>query len=257
MRIIIYPYKSYSDSAKLIINKLQEKTNSWVRKISGIGKFKPKPTDIIINWGNSTIPNFGTLGILNDPNAVAIAINKLDSFRMFEIHGVKTPEWTTEYEKALEWSQNGEVVVCRRILTGKGGNGITLAFSSSELCPAPLYVKYKKKKKEYRVHVFKDKVIRILEKRKRTTYDHSNPLGPYIRNHHNGWVFCTQNITKPQGIEELAIKAIKTIGLEFGGVDIIWNQYENTCYVLEVNTAPGIDNTTANLYSEEILKCTH
>jgi len=254
MKIVLYPYKLTSKSAKLLSEKLSEKTRSWIRRISGVGRYRPKNGDVIINWGNSHPPNFGTLGINNDPNAVAIATNKLDSFRMFEIHGVRTPEWTTEYETAKQWCDAGTTIVCRNVLTGKSGNGITLAFNSSELSQAPLYVKYKKKRKEFRVQVFKDKVFDVVEKRKRSGHVFTDPYYAYIRSHSNNWVFCRQDITEPPELREIAIKAIKAIGLEFGAVDIIWNAHENLCYVLEVNTAPGLDNTTATLYSEEILQ---
>ena len=36
--------------------------------------------------------------------------------------------------------------------------------------------------------------------------------------------------------------------LDFGAVDLIWNEHENKCYVLEVNSAPGIEGTTLQQY---------
>lgn len=254
IKIAIYPYKLHSSSTKLLQNQLDFK---WVKRISGFGKFKPKKTDIVINWGNSNTPVFGNLGIINDPNAVAIAINKIDTFRMFDIHGIKCPEWTTEHEKAIEWINQGSTVLQRSSVTSHGGNHITILNDTSLCTQAPLYVKYKKKKKEFRVHVFKEKVIDVTEKKKRNGFNSLPNANTYIRSHNNGWVFCRQNIQEPTEMRELAIKAIKAVGLDFGAVDIIWNEFENICYVLEINTAPGLDNTTASKYKEAITNYVH
>jgi len=253
-RIIIYPYKLYSESAKTLVEHLEYSIGRWVRRISGTGKFKPKESDVIINWGNSTVPNCGALGIINDPNAVAIAINKIDSFRMFDIHGVTCPEWSTEYEKALEWTREGQMVFCRNLLSSSGGRGIIIVGGNNDASGAPLYVKYKKKRKEFRVHVFNGEVIEVAEKRKRGGFDSQDPFNFYVRNWENGWVFCCQNVVEPANLRPLALKAVNAVGLNFGAVDIIWNEFENMCYALEVNTAPGVDNRTAKAYAEAILK---
>ena len=44
------------------------------------------------------------------------------------------------------------------------------------------------------------------------------------------------------------------IDLQFGAVDIIWNEKENKCYVLEINTAPGLVGTTLTKYTEAFTK---
>ena len=48
--------------------------------------------------------------------------------------------------------------------------------------------------------------------------------------------------------------AIKALGLDFGAVDIIYNEAEDQHYVLEVNTAPGLEGTTLQKYTEAILE---
>ncbi|MNY63636.1 hypothetical protein D3C86_2006230 [compost metagenome] len=44
--------------------------------------------------------------------------------------------------------------------------------------------------------------------------------------------------------------AVNAIGLTFGAVDVIWNEYRHQAYVLEVNTAPGLTGTTLEKYAE-------
>jgi glutathione synthase/RimK-type ligase-like ATP-grasp enzyme len=71
-----------------------------------------------------------------------------------------------------------------------------------------------------------------------------------VRNHVNGWVFCTQNVGIPDKALDYAVMAVAACGLDFGAVDIIWNESRQEAYVLEVNTAPGIEGSTLNLYAE-------
>jgi len=119
-----------------------------------------------------------------------------------------------------------------------------------ELPKAPLYVLYKKKRSEYRVHVFNGQVIDVSEKRKRRGIDRDDG---YIRNLANGWVFCRDGIVEPADLRDLAIRAVQALGLNFGACDIIWNERENKCYVLEVNTAPGLEGTTLQRYVDAII----
>src|SRR3546814_3666736 len=44
-------------------------------------------------------------------------------------------------------------IVCRTVLSGHSGVGIVIADNRDDLVPANLYVKYVKKKEEYRVHL--------------------------------------------------------------------------------------------------------
>jgi D-alanine-D-alanine ligase-like ATP-grasp enzyme len=44
--------------------------------------------------------------------------------------------------------------------------------------------------------------------------------------------------------------AIKSLGLDFGAIDMIYNERRNQYYVLEVNTACGLTGTTLDKYVE-------
>jgi len=52
----------------------------------------------------------------------------------------------------------------------------------------------------------------------------------------------------------VALAAVSALGLDFGAVDIIYNEHENQYYVLEVNTAPGLEGTTVEKYAEAFAK---
>jgi D-alanine-D-alanine ligase-like ATP-grasp enzyme len=40
--------------------------------------------------------------------------------------------------------------------------------------------------------------------------------------------------------------------LDFGAVDVIWNEKQQRAYVLEVNTAPGLEGQTVDDYARGI-----
>ena len=215
--------------------------------------YTPKQRHIILNWGNSSPftwdDNQAGL-VLNYPSNVKRAINKLLAFYSFKENNVSHVEFTEDKDIAQSWLKDGEVV-CRKLLSSYEGKGIVVASTPEELVNAPLYTRYKKKKAEYRVHVFDGKVIDIQQKRKKKDVEINNQ----IRNTAGGWVFCRENLDPPTDLLSTSISAVAALGLDFGAVDIIYNQKENKCYVLEINTAPGIEGTTVTKYINAIGEC--
>ena len=112
---------------------------------------------------------------------------------------------------------------------------------------APLYTKYVKKADEYRVHVFGGEVLDVQQKRKRQEVP-NDEVDYQIRNLAGGWVFCRDNIDCPSSVRELAVGAVRALGLDFGAVDIGFNRHNGVGYVFEVNTAPGVEGSTLDKY---------
>lgn len=253
-RLIITPYKMFSNGAKHLQEKLKELTNRKVLRVKKTSTtFKPRESDKHIFWGKCDEAWWSNKEEENQKN---IARNKLKTFKAFKEHGIPHPEWTESIEEAYNWCKAGDYKLCgfaRTLLCSHSGNGIIPFYHGCEygiegqvFPSAKLYVKYIKKEHEYRVHVFNGKVIDIQQKKRKVGFENRNNQ---IRNHKNGWVYCRENITKSEGLEELAIQACACINLNYGAVDIIYNKKQNKCYVLEINTAPGLINQTANLYA--------
>ena len=254
MRTIIYPAKKcWNTARKLKEELLKVQPNKILLAGKNNPRFKLRTTDKLINWGNSkrAIWHNKFVDLLNIPEQNALAINKLRAFEKFKEHGIPHPEWTTDFNTAMSWLSIGSILA-RTILTGFGGEGCHYIEKGTDVIdlanPVKIYVKYIKKKHEYRVHVFQKTVIDITQKKKRKGFENPDTK---IRNHKNGWVYCRENIFIPEGIEDIAIKAIQVLGLDFGAVDIIWNEKQNQCYVLEVNTAPGLVETTLHKYVKQ------
>ena len=268
MRIKLYPYKVASESARSLKNALIARwalnaTPPTVNAPLIITQDSPRTRpsgDVVINWGNSTRPeNFEWQSHdLNHPDSVKRAANKLVTLNCLASHDVPTPDFTNDPLEALDWAAHGHTIVIRHRLNAHSGEGIELFteddyFAENNMPVAPLYVKYKKKRSEYRVHVFGDDIIDIQEKRKQIALTSDrNELQSKIRSHANGWAFCREDLNIPDNLASIARNAVRALDLDFGAVDIIYNQRENQCYVLEVNTAVGLEGSTVGFYADAI-----
>lgn len=182
-------------------------------------------------------------------------LNKVNQFERFKQCGVACPPSTTSRMEAAGWLLEEGTVFCRTLTQANSGRGIVVATTADDLVDAPLYTRYIKKRKEYRVHVFNDRVIRVQEKRQRTDFPKED-VNHQVRNFDNGWVFCTQDLQIADEAQLIGVArdAVGAVGYLFGAVDVIFNEKQGKYYVLEVNSRPGIEGGTAMAYAQEILK---
>lgn len=184
------------------------------------------------------------------------SLNKLEQYKLFKEHNLPHPEWTTDFEVALKWIETIPIIA-RTKLNSFGGKGCyyisptnDIAFGHDFVDPIKVFTKYKKKTKEFRVHVFNNEIIDIQQKcRKRGFENRDNQ----IRNYKNGWIYCRNNIEIPEDLKQLALDSVKALSYNQGAADIIWNEKENKCYILEVNTAPGLSNNTLEKYKQAFI----
>ena len=177
--------------------------------------------------------------------------DKLFQYQWFQANQVPGLPFTTDKEVVQQWLQDGHTVFARTLTRASEGKGIVVLSDESPIVVAPVYTQYRKKKREYRVHVFKDQVVHVLEKRKKVGYEKDRDTR--IRNTANGYVFCSENVVEPEGIRELALKAAKVTNSDFKGVDIGFNEKLNELFVIEVNSAPGIQGTNVDRYIQAIV----
>lgn len=177
------------------------------------------------------------------------AVDKLQQYKWFQQQGLSALEFTTQQSVAKEWSNNGVVVIGRKLLNASCGAGIEV-FDNQTPSGCPVYTKYKPKKREFRVHIFKDKVVAIVEKKLRSGHAASK-----IRNLANGYVFC-QDISLDGSlrsrIEVLGLAASKVCNSDFKGVDVAYNEKNDDLFVIEVNSAPGIEGSNVDKYVKVI-----
>lgn len=251
---IIYPYKMGSSSAKLLAEALGTK------RVKPDGKYKPKNNHLVINWGNGQVPNWWLWSpenddtpVINFPQAIGRASNKLETFKILSTAGVPTPEWTTNHTQAFKWWEEGAKVFIRSKLNGHSGDGIIITTADDEQFEDvgfPLYTRNLGKRYEYRVHVFNGEVIDFQKKRRSSNGTKNDD----IRSHRNGWIFCREEITLPDRVRGAALGAVQSLGLCFGAVDVAYRARTDEAFVFEVNTAPGLEGKTLESYVNAIKK---
>lgn len=251
--VTLFPYKNGSEGAKALADRL------GILQIKKEGsRFKGRSDKLVINWGNSmSTEEVDKCAILNKPAAVAICSNKLSFFKHIQKgneecgynSSVFTPAWSTSRGWAVDYANAGHKIVCRTVLNGHSGEGIIIAERADQVVVAPLYVMYQPKKSEYRVHVLAGKVVDVQRKARDTSVP-DDQVNWQIRNHQFGFNFVRDEAIEniPRSVLTQAINAVKMVGLDFGAVDIIFNQKQNAVYVLEINTAPGLTGTTLEGY---------
>lgn len=260
-RVRLQPGNNYSEGLAALSR------SSGIRRLRrSNSRFRPRSTDLIINWGNPTVKLLNAQ-YLNTPEAVAVASDKIESFQQLDN---LCPEWAVDKDKATLWLQQGHRVISRALTRGSQGRGTTVySFDGTdysqdyesflEARTVPLYVKVfgtvPSRVSEYRVHVFDHAIIDVQMKRKRRDYD--GDFCPYIRSARNGWVFCREDLGDyvPQtahAIDVAAFDAVSCLRLNFGAVDIAVDETTGNVCVYEVNTAPGLEGTTLESYSRAL-----
>jgi len=242
--MLIYPYSPASQSSKDLANAI------GIKRAKHEGK--AIKTDLLINWGASSIAREYNGEILNKPQAVAKAVNKLSSFKALDGH-CTLPGFTESLEEANKWLAEGATVVARTKLTAHSGEGIVIVDpdSGDKLPEAKLYTRYVPKSEEYRLHVFKDEVF-FVQRKARNKDIPDDKVNWKVRNHGNGFVFANKDIVfdNRKAAHAEAIQAVAALGLDFGAVDLIYNKRHGKYYVLEVNTACGLSGSTLDAYAK-------
>lgn len=177
-------------------------------------------------------------------------LNKIEQFQAFTRDGVSSPGYSLSVE-GIEQLES-KTIFARTLVNSTGGRGI-VEFEKGQPAPrAPLYTAYIPKKAEYRFHVFNGQVIDIQQKKKKREFNEDN-RDTRIRNLHNGYVYTRDGVVAPDGSSALAIRAVAACGYQYGAVDMVYNEKRNQCYVLEVNSRPGIINSTCDSYAKAII----
>lgn len=255
IKYYIYPWKIGSRSAKA----LSEALGGKLLKLEG-SAFQPRENKKVVNWGSSECPWEG----LNTGVGIKAVSNKLVWFRHLknlqdtfpQMSLPRVPNWTSSRTEALGW---GVPVMARTVLNGHSGQGIVYkeATEVADLPEAPLYVQYIPKEAEYRVHVFNNEVIDVQRKIRDPERE---PSDWKIRSHQNGFIY-TRNDSEGRAYKDVvetdvitqSKRALACSGLVFGGVDVVVNK-KGHAYVLEVNSAPGLEGASVEVYRDAIKK---
>lgn len=214
--------------------------------------------------------------IFNGPVKVGTAQSKLGTFERLAnrdytgtLHAslggtVTVPFLTNSLMVALRVQENNETWVARTLDRASSGAGIELVtqdvLRSGRIPRAGVYTKAIEKRREYRVHVVRSAsgtytVADVVRKIRRPGVDDTNR--PFIWNHEADFIFVRNGVnrdTVPKLVLQKAVIAVRGLGLHFGAVDVIVQRggrlADAQAYVLEVNTAPGMEGQTVQMYAQ-------
>jgi hypothetical protein len=210
----------------------------------------------VINWGSSTLPDaVARSRILNSPGVVAAMSNKRKFFELMEdATDVRVPEWTTSKQETASWIENKAKVCARAKLTGHSGEGLSIHSSYVDIPDVSLYTIYVPKDMEFRVHIVDGEIIDVQRKIKRPDFE--GEVNWKIRNHAGGFLYARNGVDEicPEDVRTQALACMERSGLDFGAVDVIWNAKRAQAYVLEINTAPGLQGQTVTSYADAFRK---
>lgn len=243
--------------------------------------YRPTAQKLLINWGSSNAEAQRLTAMtparntLNQPRSIARASNKKICLEVLTEQGLSTVPWYTNLEAALGHADNGRIYA-RTKLTGSSGEGIRMIMSTQDaqadeareegfpfpvdfVGTANMAEQYRGtnlftigitgKRQEWRIHVVQGEVILSQLKLRRQGFEEDEGYTSLVRNVETGWVYSVNfdQAAYPQleAVKALAIRAVAALGLDFGAVDLVERRGEP--YVLEVNTAPGLEEEGSSL----------
>lgn len=230
----------------------------------------------VINLGvNTTHPladrmrNSKRLTLLNSTAAVERAQSKVRTLQKLQSSSLSNRyviPFETDHTLMTQRVLTDNVPYLARTLDrGSSGAGIEVItpeslLASQRIPRARVYTRLIQKRREYRVHIGRTeegtyRIIDVCRKIRRPGVDDSNR--PLIWNHENDFIFVRNGVnldTVPANVLRAAGLAVHDLNLEFGAVDVIVERggplREANVYVLEVNTAPGMEGTTVERYAQ-------
>lgn len=203
------------------------RTGTVLRQLVGVSQ---RPQTGVVCWGrghNGTEPTL---------NARAGAANKLQQLQKFKAAGILTPPFWEQLPTAAE-----DFPVLGRKLSHHGGLDIRLFLQPDDIKdfgPSDFYTRFVPRTTEYRTWIYRRRHLATYEKIRKGGFRRRSTVNA---NYKNGFAFqLVPSESIPDGIRDIASRCIDALGLDFGAVDIMRGQ-DQKLYVLEVNSAPGVE----------------
>lgn len=202
-------------------------------------KYLPRHRDFIVNYGQTC--EYANLN-------KHVIYNKLAVSLMLNEAGISIPRI---FLKGEDIPDDAFPLLARRKYHSQGRDIIYIHNRESlendlEDFMYDFLVEYVPKKSEYRVHVLGDRVFVSVKFNKEGDGD------PIIRSHKNKWKQIEYNGEFRDELIELGKRVMKVLQYDFGAIDII--RKGSTLYVLEVNSAPGLEPRKLQLYADYFLE---
>lgn len=216
------------------------------RKVENIDHVIPRIKPSMTFYGSAVIRQFEVMGIncLNGSEAITKSRDKLHTLQILSQHGLNVPltsfaNSSYDTKDLIKLVESAPLVV--KLLEGTKGVGVVLAETNKaaesvinafrSLKADILVQQYIKESKgqDIRCFVIGDQVVASMERIAQE--------GEFRANIHLGATANAIEVSEEE--RELAIKAVKVVGLEVAGVDMV--RSNSGPKILEVNSSPGLE----------------
>jgi glutathione synthase/RimK-type ligase-like ATP-grasp enzyme len=220
MKMVIISGKVGFESSSALAECLKWKyENPYETKNKDFTKY-----DVVFKYGVSNGVQTKTgAKVLNKRLPTQIAVNKIKTFETFKDQPFTIP-FSTEVKTAAKWLKNGSVVA-RTLLKAHNGEGVVFCDDAEALLnvdEAKVYTKYIDHTHEFRVNVWRDKIVSVYDKVEKNGFFNLK-LFKGTEEH-------------PQ-LKEIVNCIYERTKLDWYGLDLLRDEVGNL-YLLEINSAP-------------------
>ncbi len=215
-------------------------------EVRGVGVVIPRIGASITGYGLSVVNQFDMMGVpvVNNSIPIARARDKLRALQLLSRFGIDIPRTVMcryREEVALALEQVGGLPCIMKLIRGTQGVGVLLASSMSEVegmldtlwtLGQEILIQEliaESRGRDVRALVVGDRVVAAMRRTARE--------GEFRSNIHRGGE--GQAIELPPAYAEAAVKAVRVIGLEVAGVDLL--ESREGPKIMEVNSSPGFE----------------
>ena len=209
--------------------RVYENNKAWLKQHTRtVIRTDDTKDSIVINWGMPTVRPYGATRIYNDSQGVSNSSNKARARQMMHSHGVRVPKPIDKFN----YHSANYPLIWRPSYHNKGKQFVVLNFplevTEKNYLNSGYLSEFVDKDREFRVHVGGKKILAVSEK---------PPQKAKKWNEIKGQEFF-QVFEWPTDVSRQAVAAVKAVGLDHGGVDVMLKGKK--AYVLEINTAPTL-----------------
>ena len=174
--------------------------------------------DFVFNYGCAYLGH-AYENVINKADVVNRCIDKLTTFNLLAKAGVPIPKYSTSPKEAAKW----DIVVCRKSFSGHGNEGMSYWYKGTkELPKGVLFTKHFEHICEYRIVVFKDKVV-----------------GRYRKDEleEGSWNLTLMQKKGFEDVDRSCLQAARALQIDYVGFDVLENK-KGEFVVLEANSGP-------------------